>query len=192
MIEVLIAVVIVLVGLLGLAGVQSKAQVAENESYERSQALLLVQDMANRMNANRVDARNLFYVTSAVGGGGNLADCTGQTGYRLDLCEWGNMLRGASETAGGAACSTASGTGCIGVMIGARGCITYDASTVLLDKTGAVVPGTGIYTIAVAWQGLAPTVAPPAAITCGANLYGDEALRRVVTLTLRIGSLIAA
>jgi len=50
----------------------------------------------------------------------------------------------------------------------------------------------------VAWQGLAPISAPPANITCGANLYdgtGDDAVcvndlcRRVVTTLVRIGTL---
>jgi len=66
MIEVLITVVIVLVGLLGLVAVQAKSQVAEMESYQRSQAIVLAQDMASRMNANRTDARNLSYVTAAL------------------------------------------------------------------------------------------------------------------------------
>ena len=192
MIEVLVALVIVLVGLLGLAGVQARAQVAETESYQRAQAIVLVQDMASRMNANRIDAQSLSYVTaSPLGGGGALGDCTGKTGYDLDHCEWGNLLRGAAETAGGAACSTGSGAGCVGVMIGARGCVGYDAASAFKDSTGATLAGTGIYTISVVWQGLTQTVAPPASITCGANSYGNEALRRAVTLTLRIGSLVA-
>ena len=76
-------------------------------------------------------------------------------------------------------------------MIGARGCVIYDAATELTDSAGAVLPGTGRYTISVAWQGLTPTVAPAATLTCGSNAYGDEARRRVVTSTLRIADLAA-
>src|SRR5687768_16594142 len=53
LIEVLITLVILLFGLLGLAGVSSRANVAELEAYQRIKALQLVQDMADRLNANR-------------------------------------------------------------------------------------------------------------------------------------------
>jgi type IV pilus assembly protein PilV len=61
----------------------------------------------------------------------------------------------------------------------------------LTSTPGAVLPGTGVYTISVAWQGLAPTVAPVSTLTCGSGAYGDEARRRVVTSTLRIAQLAA-
>ena len=64
MIEVLITFVILLVGLLGLIGLQARSQQAELESYQRGQALVLLQDMVDRMNANRTDAKNLNYVTT--------------------------------------------------------------------------------------------------------------------------------
>ena len=35
-------------------------------------------------------------------------------------------------------------------MVGARGCIIYDATTELTSTPGAVLPGSGIYTISVA------------------------------------------
>src|SRR5215471_13778626 len=144
LLEILIAIVLVAFGLLGLFGLQAKAQKAETESYERTQALVLIQDMVDRMNANRSDAFSQAYVTaSPVGGGGALVDCSGKTGADLDLCEWGNLLRGSAETAGNAACSTASGAGCVGAMLSASGCIIYDATAELADSTGAVQAGTG-------------------------------------------------
>ena len=48
------------------------------------------------------------------------------------------------------------------------------------------------YRVAVAWQGMAPTVAPTAGdanATCGKNLYGTEAQRREVNMTVRIANL---
>jgi len=51
LIEILVALVILLVGLLGLVGLQAKGQQAEMESYQRTQALVLLQDLADRMNA---------------------------------------------------------------------------------------------------------------------------------------------
>ena len=186
LLEILIAIVVIAFGLLGLFGLQAKAQKAETESYERVQALVLIQDIVDRMNANRSDAFSQAYVTaSPVGGSGKLTDCSAKTGADRDLCEWGNLLRGAAETSGGAACSTASGAGCIGAMLSASGCITYDATTELADSSGAVQAGTGIYTIAVVWQGLSSTVIPSGRQTCVATLRGA----RMVTSTLRIAAL---
>lgn len=186
LLEILIAIVVVAFGLLGLFGLQAKAQKAETESYERTQALVLIQDIADRMNANRTDAFSQAYVTaSPVGGGGKLTNCSGKIGADLDLCEWGNLLKGSAEIASGATCSTASGAGCIGAMLSASGCIAYDATTELADSTGAVQAGTGIYTISVVWQGLSGSVIPSAQQTCVATLSGA----RMVTSTLRIGAL---
>jgi len=188
MIEVLVTFVILLVGLLGLIGLQVRSQQAELESYQRGQALILLQDMIDRMNANRIEAKNGTYTTSSpLGGGGLLVDCAGKTGAARDKCEWGNLLIGAAEVATGGTCDTTSSAKCVGAMLGARGCITYASSTEIQDTSGTVIPGSGIHTIAVAWQGIAPTVQP--SNTCGQNLYPSEAQRRVVTATLRIAAL---
>ena len=56
LVEVLVSVVILLVGLLGLAALMTNSQKAEAESYQRAQALLLLQDMVGRINANRAVA----------------------------------------------------------------------------------------------------------------------------------------
>ena len=67
MIEVLVTMVIIAFGLLGMAGLQMRMQTSEMESYQRSQALLLLNDMANRIAVNRNHASS--YVTGAVGAG---------------------------------------------------------------------------------------------------------------------------
>src|SRR4026209_1446790 len=48
LVEILVTLVIVMIGLLGLAGVQMRAHQAEMESYQRAQALVLVADMVDR------------------------------------------------------------------------------------------------------------------------------------------------
>ena len=60
MIEVLVSVLIMAVGLLGLAGLQATGLRANLNTYMRSQAALLAYDMADRMRANKagVDAGN--------------------------------------------------------------------------------------------------------------------------------------
>lgn len=195
MIEVLITLVILMIGLLGLAGVMSQGQRSEMESYQRVQALMLLQDMAGRINANRAVASCYAFTTAATGtpyvgvtGAGILtpippACAAGSAAQNAlaqqDISDWSTSLNGAAEKLGG---------GNIGAMVGARGCVSYDAATALTDSVGATIAGTGIYTIAVAWQGLGSTFAP-AGLKCGQNLYGNEAQRRVVSLTLRIGSI---
>ena len=101
LVEVLVTIVILSFGLLGVAGLQVRMHLAQAESYHRSHAVLLIQDMVDRVNANRINALN--YVTAAALGAGNgVRDCTGLTGAALDLCEWNNALLGTAE-------STASG-----------------------------------------------------------------------------------
>lgn len=168
MIEVLVAIVIVVVGLLGLAGLQSRAALAEMESFQRAQALVLLQDMVDRINSNRKNA--MSYVTSGpLGTGADVADCTGLTGVALDKCEWHNALLGAAEQQGGSS---------IGAMIGARGCIENQVATMPRR-----------FVVAVVWQGLNPTVSP-AGTSCGQGLYGTGDLaRRAVTTNITIGCL---
>jgi len=174
MIEVLITMFILVLGLLGVVGLQARAQQAENESYQRSQALILLRDMADRLNANRNNAA-AYVTTTPLGTGNDLTVCAapGNT-MEIDKCAWSAALIGAAETTG--TCNTSTGANCVGAMIGARGCITKDATA-------------NIYLIEVAWQGLAPTAAPPASVTCGQNLYGAEELRRAVTTVVQIGDL---
>ena len=177
MIEVLITMFILVIGLLGVVGLQARAQQAETESYQRSQALILLRDMADRMSANRANVAN--YVTApgtALGTGDNNAFCTAPAStVDIDKCAWSTALIGAAESTG--TCNITTGANCVGAMIGARGCVTQ------LD------PVNRIYLIQVVWQGLAPTAAPPASVTCGATLYGAEELRRAVTTVVQIGDL---
>ena len=168
MIEVLITIVILTFGLLGVVGLQARMQLAQAESYHRSQAILLMQDMVDRVSSNRINALN--YVTATPLGTGNaLQDCSGLTGAALDLCEWNNALLGAAE-------STAGGQNA-GAMIGARGCITNLVPTMPRE-----------FVVSVIWQGLVPTVAP-ASTTCGQGQYGNEQMRRALVARVTIGCL---
>ena len=100
MIEVLVSLVILLLGLLGLIGLQAKAHNAEIESYQRAQAIVLLQDMFDRMNANRDDAYNLAYSDAAVGGGGALTDCSGKTGAESRPLRVGQPAQGRDRSLG--------------------------------------------------------------------------------------------
>ena len=207
MIEVLVTLIILLLGLLGLVGVMAQSQRSEMESYQRVQAVTLLQDMVGRINANRKAATCYAYTTNTTSGTPYLG--TGSTYtpacnsaailaiYPLipsatatleaatavsDMSAWNNTLLGAAETFGG---------GNVGAMVGARGCVSYGGvGTELINPvTGLPIAGTGIYTVAVAWQGLGSTaIATP---NCAQGLYGtNDAQRRVVSLTLRTASLL--
>ena len=189
MLEVLISIFIVVLGLLGLAGLQTRMQQAEFESYQRTQALILLNDMVDRINVNRVTA-SCFAITAANAstpyyGEGSAAFPACGFGTTLDrtnalaaMAEWDGLLKGAAETKGGVG---------VGAMVDARGCVSYNAATELLDAGGAVMSGTGIYTVTVAWQGTVETFAPT--VNCANNLYGPETRRRVVATTFRLGRL---
>ena len=173
----MITVFVLMVGLLGMAALQARGHQAELEAYQRSQALLLLSDMANRMSADRNNGDCYvldegagtspppYLGTGATWGSGiPVAGCSTLSDNQLQA--WHSLLLGANETLAGSA---------VGAMQGARGCIEKLANRQ--------------YRITVAWQGRISTAAPPAAVTCGTGLYGTEAQRRVVVRTLRFADL---
>lgn len=194
MLEILVTILILMLGLLGLAGLQTRAHTAELESYQRAQALILASKIVDAIRSNRRTAQ-CFAVTNptagtpfagaAATGHAGTPSCAASTAAENTLAdntftEWDLALQGAAETKSGAS---------VGAMIGARGCVSYDATTELIDPaTGGITSGTGLYTAAVAWQGLNDTIAPT--VNCANGLYGSELKRRVVTMSFRIGQLL--
>lgn len=154
---------IVAFGVLGLVGLQARTTVANLEGYQRSQALILVNDMAERINLNRINAAS--YVANNIGTS-DPGNCTVPTLtlVQKDLCEWAKAIQGAGET---------QGTTKVGAMSNARGCITS--------------PSANQYLIVLAWQGLQASGAP--ASTCGQNAYSSEDMRRIASVVIQIGNL---
>ncbi|KAF3997806.1 type IV pilus modification protein PilV [Glaciimonas immobilis] len=180
MIEVLVTLVILMLGLLGLVGMMLASQRTEMESYQRAQALILLQDMVGRINTNRTAALCYAITTDTVNGapylgvGSNVAPaCSLGTvqAYTLannDLSAWSNLLIGTSEKIGVTS---------LGAMVGARGCVSLDTAT-------------GQYlVVSVAWQGKGATAAPRSGLGCGKGLYGQESQRRVVSAPVQIANL---
>lgn len=168
--EVLVSIMITAFGLLALAGLQTRMNAAVLESYQRSQALTLLRDMTQRIQANQNESAS--YVTASPVGTDDTApdDCStlgaAATRAQMDLCEWSNALKGAGEK---------SGTSNAGAMIGGRGCVEQ----LQAPNPAAGVCQPGIYRLTVVWQGLNATVAP--SVSCGATLYGaDDSLRRAL------------
>ena len=189
MIEVLVALLIIVLGLLGLAGLQTRLQQAEFESYQRSQAGVLLYDIVDRISYNRATAR-CFAISNATSGAGYygtgsqpLPGCAKsitehQTLANAAMADWDSALKGAAEK---------KGTASVGAIVGARGCVSYDATTELPDSLGVALSDTGIYTVTVSWQGDVDTVAPTA--NCGNTLYGAETRRRAISTTFRLAKL---
>jgi len=182
MMESLMSMAVLLFGLLGIVGLQAKTQTSQFEAYQRAQALLLLDDMVSRITANPY-AADCYAITDGAGGQPYLG--TAGVGYRGNttctavvgtaqtraiaesgMGEWDDLLKGVAEKD--------SGGDNNGAMIGARGCVSYDAAA-------------DTYTVVVTWQGLVPTMAP--AVDCANGLYGPDTQRRAVSTTIRIARL---
>ncbi len=174
LIEVLVTVIILSIGLLGVAGLQSRLQTSEMEAYQRAQALMLLNDMANRIATNRNNAASYITGTASPLGAGITCPTTTATRQQRDASEWCGALQGAAESASGTR---------VGAMVGGRGCVES--------------LGSGQFLVTVAWQGLTPIAAPPAGVACGANSYdgptgstcSNDRCRRVVTTIVRVATL---
>ena len=162
LLEVLVTVVILSVGILGIAGLQFQSKRLQHEAIQRTYAAMLSHDIMERMRANAAD----LPTAAVVVGGGTISsepspNCTGTavcTGFQLyqhDLWEWEQMMDGAAEVAGGQS---------LGGLVAPTGCIT-----------GPVGGGTGTYTVAIAWRG-ETRVSDPSASTCGqgSGKYDDD------------------
>ncbi|MDO5652870.1 MAG: type IV pilus modification protein PilV [Brachymonas sp.] len=207
LIEVLVTLVILMIGLLGLAGIIVRSNQAEMESYQRVQALQILQDISERMSANRAVADCYSNGATGLTLGINsapppvCADANATAHQKKiansDLTELDNLIKGSS---------TKIGTNKVGAMIGAVACIKKETTAAAApaadpaaepatesgtESGAAAVNPKDTYLIAVSWQGLASTSAPKLAngeaFPCGNGLYGDETLHRVITTKIRLG-----
>lgn len=183
LIEILVTIVVVVLGMLGLAGIHARLQTSELESYQRAQALMLLRDMSSRVSANRTaaDAYALGAPANNPLGAGATCNAAPVGTVQRDLAQWCAALQGAAEVTGPTATR-------VGAMIGGRGCIERPD------------PSAPEYRITVVWQGLTPLTAPPATLRCGVDLYNatdggacvNDRCRRYVTTTVRIANLATA
>jgi len=183
LIEVLVTMIIIMVGLLGVLGLQTKATSTEFESYQRGQALGLAREMATRLFTARGDI--VDYVTDplvsstngsvSIGDGDDPLDCDGLTGARANLCQWGQLLQGSAASEGDRS---------VGAMIGARGClirVTPAEGNALAD----------IYVVVV-WQGIVQGSEPAAdspAAKCASGVNFGTGLRRGLSMRVLVPNL---
>jgi type IV pilus assembly protein PilV len=188
-IEVMVTLVIILLGLLGVFGLQVKASNVELESYQRAQALALVRDMAAKISESRGQVTD--YLTDDVSSldgsryvgvmaGSTTNPCPGSgtpTAAKVALCQWGDLLSGTAAK---------EGTAEVGAMIGAKGCLIR----VVPAQLGAAAD---IFVVVV-WQGLVVGNDPPAdALTgtnnCAKGVNFGAGLRRGIALRVLVPNL---
>lgn len=176
MIEVLVSLLIIAIGVLGAVALQTRAVQSGMESYQRTQALIFVEDMVARMKNNKKLVSTCYAavgrgtpgyvgsgVSSAPSGCNALADD--------DIEAWHDLLLGAAETMG-------ANDQAVGGILNARGCI---------DPLVA----NGEYRVSVAWQGLSKISSADADAKnpCAKGSYEHEDLRRAVGVVVRITDL---
>jgi len=136
--EVLIALVILVTGILGAVALQAVAKKSSFDSMQRSLASSLAQDIIERMRGNSSNNINLYQVGSPFGAGNAVAavncavlanNCTPAQMTFYDLFEWEQSLIGAG---------TKNGLLNVGGLVNGVGCISVNGNSV---------------TVAISWEG---------------------------------------
>lgn len=187
LIEVMVAVTILAVGLLGIAGIQLMTKQSTFDSAQRTTATMLANFIIERVRANPVVlttyAGDATTPAAAVGGTSlgdtepvpnctSVAPCTTLELATHDLWEWEQLIDGASEK---------SGTAKTGGLLQPTACITTTVDAVLADRSGR-------YIVTIVWRGKTALSNPSTTNTCGSasgnydNSPGDNAYRRMLVI----------
>jgi type IV pilus assembly protein PilV len=169
LIEIMISMLVISIGVLGMAGMQITAKRAGFEAVQRTSATSLATDLIERMRSN--PAALSSYVTTGIGGGAIVTEptpdcsddgtngCSAQELAAHDLWEWEQAVDGAAE-------SRLVGTNTIAVGG-------------LFDPTACVAVNGGAVTISIAWEGY-QSLSNPSSHACGSGLgkYGTADAKR--------------
>lgn len=90
LIEVIVAMVILAIGLLGMASLVMTSMQSNQGAYLRSQASMLAADMAERIRANSIQTS--AYVSSSQPAAENCSTCTPAQQVNADLYQWWSNL----------------------------------------------------------------------------------------------------
>ena len=171
LLEVLISMVVLSIGLLGIAGLQATSKRTSYEALQRTTAVMLTRDIIERMRTNpdQIAAYSGTVDTTTITHNDcGAATCTPVQLAAYDLFEWQQAILGASEL---------SDTGVnTGGLVSPVGCITVAA-----DCTSCSV------TVAIAWRGMTK-LSDPSIDTCGNasgnydDTAGDNVFRRVIAI----------
>ncbi|MEK7258768.1 MAG: type IV pilus modification protein PilV [Pseudomonadota bacterium] len=183
MIEVLVTLLIISVGFLSMAGLQTVAKRSNFDAVQRTTAVILAQDILEKMRANPLSLEE--YLTSAAGlGGGTLTEPT-QACSSAERCNtaqlaaydqwlWEQSIDGATETRmlDGATTET-------GGLSEPTGCVS-----------GPAAGGAGLYSVTIVWRGLSElTNISDNECGAGSGNYGDaDQFRRILEIQVYIAS----
>jgi type IV pilus assembly protein PilV len=189
LLDVLIALLVLSVGLLGIAALQIMSKSSNSEALQRTTATMLAQSMIERMRAN--PGGGAAYCAAAAAGwpfpnpgtvcrvpsctGSACNVCTPDQMAAWDLYEWGQAMEGVAEKRGSAD---------TGGLVSPEVCIACPAGG----------SGPGQYSVAVVWRGQTPLTNALTTVDCGTASHNYDApgapnaYRRVLLLTTYLGS----
>ena len=190
MIEVLVTILIVSLGMLGIAAMFIRSQQFNDEAYQRYQALDIAHQLSEQLSTNSTEAAkgsNSAYWTGPSGallaGGSSFSrssactTCDSAAMAKFDMTRFHDALVGAQKTQSGTKVAS---------LVGARGCVEY-----LGDATSVTNPPR--FRVSVVWQGrqfagaaFSATTTDPT--TCGNGLYTIDGKdhRRVISLEVQV------
>lgn len=182
LIEILIGMLILAIGILGMASMQISSKRMGHDALQRSIATSLAHDMMERMRINRQELGSYVGTSGTSSGATTIGGtatatskpspdcatsvCTPDQLAAYDLWEWEQALRGATEV-------SADGNS-IGGLVNPTACITHN---------------NGLVTLAIAWDSFQNLGNPFEPVQCGVGLglYGtDDEERQVVFFTTMI------
>ena len=152
LIEVLVAVLILSLGVLGIAGMQVLSTRDNFEASQRTQATQIANAALDRMRAN---ATNLSSYAGTMGGSSissaptACSNCTGAQIASHDQWELQQLVNNSDS------------------LLSPRICITNSATT------------SGVVSIVVAWRGVSKSTVSPASGSCGLDVIGSDYYKQV-------------
>ena len=183
MIEVLVTLLVVSVGFLSMAGLQTVAKRSNFDAVQRTTAVILAQDVLEKMRANPLSLEEYLTASTGLGGatltepthGCNSAErCNTAQLAAYDQWLWEQSIDGATETRmlDGATTET-------GGLSSPTGCVS-----------GPAAGGAGVYTVTIVWRGLTSlTNVSDNECGVGSGNYGvDDEYRRIVEIQVYIAS----
>lgn len=153
LIEVLIALIVLAVGLLGMASLMARSQKSNESAYSRSQATLLAYDFVERMRANLVDPADankkykIMYVTDTSSNGSS-ANTSVYTMSSLPSC---SPPSGAIPAGGASRASYDVSAWCATLMSSLPGVDTTNTK-VSFNTSKLTTLGTATVTIKIQWR----------------------------------------
>lgn len=141
LIEVLVAVIILAMGLIGLAGLQANGLANNQTAYNRSQASQLAYDMADRMRSNTPVANSYVAATAA----GVIPACPNGTNNPCTACTTTTNFCTQAQMV---AKDVYEWKSALGAIPGQRGLLPNGNGSIVQDPPA----GSGIYTITVNWD----------------------------------------